>query len=166
MLTLIAAQDRNGAIGRDNTIPWHIPEDFAYFKAQTTGGAVIMGRKTWDSLPKRPLPNRLNIVVSRQPLDLGPEIAVVELDGAISHAESRGYKNIYCIGGEQIYRQMLCRADRILLSTVETEIQDADAFFPEIPSDHWTKGQSKILRHDAPRCSVTEYHRVTADAAP
>ena len=65
MLSLIVARARNGAIGRGNTIPWHAPEDLAFFQRETTGGAILMGRNTWDSLPFKPLKNRLNIVVSR-----------------------------------------------------------------------------------------------------
>lgn len=159
MLTLIAARDRKGAIGRNNTIPWHVPEDFAFFKRETSGCAIIMGRKTWDSLPRKPLPNRLNIVVTRQMQDPAPNTLFLDLEQAIPQAKSAGHDHIFCIGGEQIYRQMLPLADRILLSTVETDIPDADAFFPEFSASEWRAVQTQILREADPRCSVTEYHR-------
>lgn len=160
LLTLIAAQDRNGAIGRDNTIPWHVPEDFAFFKQVTSGSAIIMGRKTWDSLPRKPLPNRLNIVVSRTRTEPVPGQVLLKLDEALDYARSHGHDEVFCIGGAQIYRQMMPLADRILLSTVDTDIADADAFFPAMSPTEWRSGETRILRHADPHCAVTEYRRV------
>lgn len=161
MLTLIAARDRAGAIGRGNTIPWHVPEDFAFFKRETLGGAVIMGRKTWDSLPRRPLPGRLNIVVTRHPPaeTAEPEVIFTGLDDAIGAARARGHKRIYCIGGAEIYRQMLSAADRVLLSTVEVDVAEADAFFPALDPEAWAPARHEVLRAADPRCVMTEYLR-------
>ena len=86
MLTLIAARDRNGAIGKNNTIPWHAPEDLAFFQRETTGGAVIMGRRTWESLPFKPLKNRLNLVVSSDPAVADHVFPSPE--GAVDHAHA------------------------------------------------------------------------------
>lgn len=164
MLTLIAARDRNGAIGRANTIPWHVPEDFAFFKRETTGGAIIMGRRTWDSLPRRPLPDRLNIVVSRQVRGMSDGAVFTDLDQALPLARDHGHDRIYCIGGAEIYRQMMAMADRVLLSTVDLRITDADAFFPPLAPAEWDLTSRRHLRTEAPSCIVEEYRR--ASAAP
>ncbi|MBU3031194.1 dihydrofolate reductase [Paracoccus marinaquae] len=162
MLTLIAAQDLAGAIGRDNTIPWHVPEDFAFFRRETTGGAVIMGRKTWDSLPRRPLPNRLNIVISRQKRPPADGVVFTGFDEAVGLARAAGNDRIYCIGGGDIYRQMLPQADRILLSTVGLRIDGADTFFPQIAPTEWRETDRQTLREADPTCILTEYRRIPA----
>ena len=116
MLTLIVARARNGAIGKDGTLPWHIPEDLKFFKRETLGGAIIMGRRTWESLPFRPLKDRLNLVVTST-LDL-PGHTVPDLDTAIETARAAGYARIYGIGGRRFgavdfdggHRPWRCRA--------------------------------------------------------
>ena len=116
-LALIAAMARNRVIGRDNAMPWHLPEDLRYFKATTLGKPIVMGRKTFDSLG-RPLPGRTNIVVSRQP-DLRLEGAQVfasidaALDAARQQAQADGVDEVMVIGGDNLYRQTLESADRI-----------------------------------------------------
>ena len=153
MLTLIAARARNGAIGKAGQLPWHIPEDLAFFKRETLGGALIMGRLTWESLPFKPLKDRLNLVVTST-LDL-PGHAVPDLDTAIQTARDAGYARIYGIGGERIFRELLPRADRLLITEVDTVVEGADAFFPEFDSGHWRemqtaqiggRGQGVVLR--------------------
>ncbi|MFD1797573.1 dihydrofolate reductase [Paracoccus aurantiacus] len=145
MLTLIAARARNGAIGKDGKIPWHLPEDLAFFKRETLGGAIIMGRRTWQSLPFKPLKERLNLVVTST-LDL-PGHAVADIDTALAAAQAAGYARIYGIGGERIYREMLPRADRLLITEVDTLIEDADAFFPDFDDADW---------HERARYKLTE----------
>ncbi|WP_420327660.1 dihydrofolate reductase [Mameliella sp.] len=130
MITLIAAHDRNRAIGKDGDIPWHLPEDLAMFKRETLGGAIIMGRKTWDSLPFKPLPKRLNIVVSRD--TALHEHVVGSVEEGIALAQSLGYFRIYGIGGQGIYEAMLPLAHRLLITEVDLEVEGADAWFPEI----------------------------------
>jgi len=130
MITLIAAHDRNRAIGKDGGIPWHIPEDLALFKRETLGGAIIMGRRTWESLPFKPLKNRLNIVVSRD-TSLAEHV-VPSIDAALELALAQGYFRIYGIGGQRIYEEMLPRAHRLLLTEVDLAVDGADAWFPEI----------------------------------
>ncbi|WP_425072979.1 dihydrofolate reductase [Sagittula sp. S175] len=134
MITLIAAHDRNRAIGKDGGIPWHIPEDLALFKRETLGGAIIMGRKTWASLPFKPLKDRLNIVVSRD--NTLHDHVVPSVQDAITLARAQGYFRIYGIGGQGIYEAMLPLADRLLLTHVDTEVEGADAWFPEV-GDGW-----------------------------
>lgn len=130
MITLIAAHDRNRAIGKEGGIPWHIPEDLAMFKRETLGGALIMGRRTWESLPVKPLKNRLNIVVSR---DRGlAEHVVGSVEEAVALAQAEGYFRIYGIGGQGIYEAMLPMAHRLLITEVDLAVEGADAWFPEI----------------------------------
>ncbi|KWU51716.1 dihydrofolate reductase [Pseudomonas sp. R11F] len=139
-LSLIAALGENRVIGVDNSMPWHLPGDFKYFKATTLGKPIIMGRKTWDSLG-RPLPGRLNIVVSRQ-TDLELEGAQVfpSLDAAVECAEAwaleQGADELMLIGGAQLYAQGLEQADRLYLTRVALS-PEGDAWFPEFDLNQW-----------------------------
>jgi dihydrofolate reductase len=141
-LSLIAALARNRVIGIDNRMPWHLPEDFKYFKATTLGKPIIMGRKTWDSLG-RPLPGRLNLVVSRQ-TDLQLEGAEVypTLDAAIVRAEAwaheQGAREVMLIGGAQLYELGLARADRLYLTRVALT-PEGDAWFPAFDEAQWQR---------------------------
>jgi dihydrofolate reductase len=135
-LTLVAAVARNGVIGKDNRLPWHLPEDLAHFKALTTGNAVIMGRKTWESLPPkfRPLPQRLNIVVSRDPAYRADgATTVTSLAAAVAEADD---KPAFVIGGAEIYEQSLALADCLELTEVELDCE-GDAFFPAFDRQRW-----------------------------
>ena len=138
-IVLIAAVARNRVIGRDNRLLWNIPEDMAHFKALTTGHTVVMGRKTWESLPPRfrPLPGRRNIVVSRQ-LDYdapGAEVADT-LENSLKLASTATVA--FIIGGEQIYMQAIAVADRLEITEVDQE-PEGDAWFPEIAAVNWEK---------------------------
>ncbi|RRV04944.1 dihydrofolate reductase [Pseudomonas sp. v388] len=141
-LSLIAALGENRVIGVDNSMPWHLPGDFKYFKATTLGKPIIMGRKTWDSLG-RPLPGRLNLVVSRQ-VDLQLEGAEVfsSLGAAVERAEQwateQGADEVMLIGGAQLYTQALPQADRLYLTRVALS-PEGDAWFPEFDAQQWTK---------------------------
>ncbi|MBP1126664.1 MULTISPECIES: dihydrofolate reductase [Pseudomonas] len=140
-LSLIAALGENRVIGVDNSMPWHLPGDFKYFKATTLGKPIIMGRKTWDSLG-RPLPGRLNLVVSRQ-TDLALEGAQVfpSLEAAVQCAEqwalAQGVDELMLIGGAQLYAQGLEQADRLYLTRVALS-PEGDAWFPEFDRSQWT----------------------------
>lgn len=134
----IVAQDRLGTIGKNNNLPWKLSSDMQFFKQHTLGKAVIMGRKTWESLPKKPLPERLNIVVSTQlkpPADNSFRVAR-STDEALSIAQDAGMKPIV-IGGEQIFNEMLQRASEVFLTQVNTEIEDGDTFFQKLDSQEW-----------------------------
>lgn len=129
-LNLIYARARNGVIGKDNQLPWHLPEDLAHFKRTTLGCPVIMGRKTWDSLPPRfrPLPGRLNIVVTRD--------NAWQADGArIAHSLAEALDlcppdtDAWVIGGAQIYAQALALASRVVVTEIDQDF-DGDAFAP------------------------------------
>jgi dihydrofolate reductase len=134
-LVLVCAMARNRVIGRENKIPWDLPEDRKHFVAVTKGHAIIMGRLTWDSLG-RPLPNRRNIVVSRQPaLQLtGAELAN-SLEQAISLARTTDPEP-RIIGGGQLYAESLPLATKIYLTVLHEEVA-GDSWFPELPASEW-----------------------------
>jgi len=157
MLSLVVARARNGAIGKDNQIPWHAPEDLAFFQRETTGGAIIMGRKTWESLPFKPLKNRLNCVVSSDPA-LTEHVFATPM-AALEFARAQGYARAYGIGGAGIYRALLSLADRLLITEVALDIPDADAFFPDFNPEDWQQRAAIPLRAQTPICTATEYLR-------
>ena len=134
-ITLIAAHAANRCIGINNTMPWHLPEDFAFFKAYTLGKPVVMGRKTWESLPKKPLPGRRNIVISRQ-AGYQAEGAEVAADLAQALSMCAGAEEIIIMGGAQIYAQALTLATDLRLTEIDLSV-DGDAFFPEFDTEIW-----------------------------
>ncbi|WP_301101207.1 dihydrofolate reductase [Propionivibrio sp.] len=137
MISLIAALASNRAIGKAQQLLWHLPEDMRHFRETTRGKPVIMGRKTWESLPDsfRPLPGRHNIVVSRNPAYQAPGATLVStLETAIQEA---GESNeVFVIGGAELYRQALPLSRRLYLTEIE-ECADGDVFFPEICRQDW-----------------------------
>ncbi len=160
MITLIVARDRNGAIGKDNTIPWHAPEDLKAFQRETLGGAVIMGRNTWDSLPFKPLKNRLNLVVSSNPK--AADEVYTSVAAAVEAAHGQGYRRVYGIGGAGIYREMMQMADRLLITEIDMAVAGADTFFPEVSMTDWQRYGETQLRRADPACTMVEYLRIPA----
>ena len=137
-ISFIAAIADNDAIGRDNQLPWHMPEDLKFFKRTTLAKPVVMGRKSYESLGK-PLPGRLNIVLSKTadlPLPDGV-LLFAEPEAAIAHLEQTGADEIFIIGGGKIFAQTMGLADRMYLTRIHTAIPDGDAFFPHIDHTHW-----------------------------
>lgn len=139
-LCLIVAVSRNGVIGRDNQLPWHLPEDLKFFKSVTMGKPILMGRKTFESIG-RPLPGRTNIVISRDPQWHSPGVQVAQsLEAALERGReacrTESAEEIMVIGGEQIYRMSLPLADRLYLTQVDAEIE-GDAYFPVVDFDDW-----------------------------
>ncbi|AYC29445.1 dihydrofolate reductase [Paenisporosarcina cavernae] len=134
MISLIVAHDPNRVIGRENKMPWHIPEDLAYFKKMTLNKPVIMGRKTFESIG-RALPNRENIVVTRNKELVIPHVKVVHsLQDAVETAEKME-KEVMVIGGEQIFRFALPLADRLYITFIQTSFT-GDTYFPAY-GDEW-----------------------------
>ncbi|HEX4535243.1 MAG TPA: dihydrofolate reductase [Rhizomicrobium sp.] len=128
-IALVVAVAQNGVIGNHGVMPWRIPEDMKHFKAVTMGKPIIMGRKTWESLPKKPLPGRTNIVVTRDARFAGDGAVVVHsLDDAIAAANRETPEEIAIIGGAQIYEEALPQADRIYLTQVHAAVA-GDAWF-------------------------------------
>jgi dihydrofolate reductase len=130
-LNLILARARNGVIGKHNALPWHLPEDMAHFKRHTLGCPVIMGRKTWDSLPPkfRPLPGRLNVVVTRQP-DWTAEGAMVVNSIEAACAACPADSTAWVIGGAELYAQALVLASTAVVTEIDAEFE-GDAFAPQ-----------------------------------
>jgi len=134
-MVLIAALDRRRAIGRDNAMPWHLPDDLKRFKALTLGHPILMGRKTAQSLG-RALPGRLNLVLTRQTAAPVAGMQVVgSLDDALSVAGDA--ECLFVIGGGEIYALCLPYAERMHLTHVDAEVESADAFFPDFDSSQW-----------------------------
>lgn len=132
-LSLIVAMTKNRVIGKDNQMPWHLPADLAWFRQNTTGKPVIMGRKTFESIG-RPLPKRTNIALSRQPFEHDGVIWKDSLESAVDFV--RDSKEIMLIGGGQLFNEYLSKADRLYLTEIQTEL-DGDTFFPSINWDEW-----------------------------
>jgi len=138
-IALVVAVARNGVIGKDGKLPWRIPEDMKWFKEKTFGKPCIMGRKTWESLPKRPLPGRMNIVVTRERNYRAAGAAVaLSLDQAIEIAAREAPEEIAVIGGGELYAAALPRAGRIYLTEVELEAE-GDARFPDFDRRQWAR---------------------------
>lgn len=136
VISLIVAAATNNGIGKDNQLLWHLPKDLQFFKKITWAMPVIMGRKTFESLSGKPLPGRLNIVITRQK-DWKPEgiVVVHSLKDALFVAQSADYKEVFVAGGGEIYKEALPLAHKVYLTRVQAE-PEADTFFPEL-SDHW-----------------------------
>jgi dihydrofolate reductase len=138
-ISLIAALARNHVIGRNNDLPWHLPDDMKYFMQTTKGHYVIMGRKNYDSIPEkfRPLPNRTNIVVTRQVGLKLPNCTVVHsLEEAISIARKAGEQQLFIIGGAAIYELGMPLASRLYLTEIEATI-NGDTYFPDFQKGLW-----------------------------
>lgn len=136
-ITLIAALDENHCIGGGNQMLWHIPADFAFFKRYTLGKTVIMGRKTWESLPNKPLPERHNIVISRNNT-LQPTGASCFTNLQVALNACADETEIVIIGGAQIYQQTLPLADELRLTEIHAHFE-GDAFFPDFDRNIWTE---------------------------
>ncbi|HFV9620221.1 TPA: dihydrofolate reductase [Salmonella enterica subsp. enterica serovar Muenchen] len=163
-VSLIAAAGLNNEIGKDNKLPWHIPDDLKNFKALTSGKVIVMGRKTWESLGCKPLPNRHHVILTRKQGGVPDIDGVLNLKGDMGSViellkkevvEKDYPKEIFIIGGAEIYQQAMPYADKIYLSRVEVNVEGADAFFPEIDRDvfkltynltHCSKPESDIPR--------------------
>ncbi|QGX97835.1 dihydrofolate reductase [Roseovarius faecimaris] len=157
MITLVVARARNGAIGKEGDIPWHAPEDLRAFQRETMGGALIMGRRTWESLPVKPLKGRMNSVISRDASLT--EHVFDSVEAAVIASYGAGYTRVYGIGGARIYEEMLPLAHRLLLTEVELDVPDADAFFPPIDEGEWVEARRTLLREDGPPCLLRDLIR-------
>ena len=136
-IVLVAAVDRRFAIGRDNAMPWHLPDDFRHFKALTLGNPVLMGRKTAESLG-RALPGRRNLVLTRSGRVPFPGMeAVATLDEALALAAADGAAQLCIIGGGEVYALALPQASMLHLTHVDTVVEGADAFFPAVDPAAW-----------------------------
>ena len=134
-ISLIAAMAKNNVIGKNNQLPWNLPADLTYFKNKTMGKPILMGRKTYDSIG-RPLPGRRNIVISRQPHLIIPGCEVfASIDDALKAAQQA--EEVMVIGGAHIYDQVITKANRLYITTIDADIS-GDAFFPQWDLTQWT----------------------------
>ena len=138
VLSFIVAVSENNAIGRHNTLPWHLPEDLKFFKRTTMGKPLIMGRKTFESLGRQ-LPGRLNIVLSHNNDIRLPEGVVLcdDINAAIERLQQENTDEGFIIGGGKVFETTMSLVDRMYITRVHTTIPDADAFFPDIDHTHW-----------------------------
>jgi dihydrofolate reductase len=150
-LAAVVAVAKNGVIGRDGDLPWRIPSDLKRFKAVTLGKPVVMGRKTWDSLPRKPLPGRPNFVVSRTLSTADGATVFTETDAALeaarAAAEELGVEEVCLIGGARLYADLLDQTDRIYFTEVDLE-PEGDAVFPALDPAVWREVETE---HVAPQ---------------
>ena len=145
---IIVAIADNNAIGKDNALLWHISEDLKFFRSTTVGCPVIMGRKTYESIG-RPLPKRLNIIVSRKGYDAPEGVLVVDsIEKGYEVAKEQGAEKCFVIGGGQIYAQAMQIADEMVITHVHTVIEDADTYFPVIDPSVWQVAERSELKTD------------------
>ncbi len=138
ILSIIAAIGTNNALGNNNQLLWHMPADMQFFKRTTTGHTVIMGRKTFESFPKGALPNRRNIVVTRDPNYSKPNIEVVHsIEEALGLLKNSPSQEVFVIGGGELYKEALPWADKLYITHID-DAPEADTFFPTIGSE-WQK---------------------------
>lgn len=152
--SIIAAIDDNFLIGKDDGLPWHLPEDFKHFKATTMGGVIIMGRKTFESLPVRPLKGRTNIVVSRTTDEIDGAYVMPSVEEALTLAETFN-TSIYVIGGQAIYEQTINNCNKMVITHVDGT-HEGNYHFPRF-GDEW--GVSNVLQTGA-NFKIIEYVRV------
>ena len=145
-LSIIVAVASDGAIGRANDLLWHLPADLKRFKELTTGHTILMGRKTFESLPHGPLPNRRNIIISRSlPAQPGAEVYPT-IQQAMEACASD--EEVFIIGGGEIYRQLLPNTERIYLTRVQASFPDAEVFFPELDPTEWVEEAREVYPRD------------------
>ena len=146
ILSIIVAVASDGAIGRANDLLWHLPADLKRFKELTTGHTILMGRKTFESLPHGPLPNRRNIIISRSlPAQPGAEVYPT-IQQAMEACASD--EEVFIIGGGEIYRQLLPNTERIYLTRVQASFPDAEVFFPELDPTEWIEEAREVYPRD------------------
>ncbi len=144
-ISIVAAVAKNMAIGCDNKLLYWLPNDLKRFKSLTTGHTIIMGRKTFDSLPKGALPNRRNVVLSRSLTELPGAEVFPDLQTALASCSET--EDIYIIGGESVYRQAMPIANRLCLTEIDAIPEQADAFFPAVDHNEWREASREC--HDA-----------------
>ena len=147
MIAIIAAIDKNNALGFQNRLLFYLPDDLKRFKALTTGHTVVMGRKTFDSLPKGALPNRRNIVLSRSTKLVLPGAEVyASLEEALKHCADD--EQVFIMGGASVYKQAMPMADRLYMTEIDAEAAEADVYFPAIDHELWHETKRDVRRAD------------------
>ena len=145
MLTIIAAASENNALGKDNQLVWHLPDDFKRFKAITSGHCIVMGRKTFESIGRK-LPNRENIIISRNlDAEYAKEKGITVFNNIEDVIKKYGdvTEEVFILGGSQIYRELLPFCNKLYISYIDYENENADAYFPDFDEKNWTKIEEK-----------------------
>lgn len=158
MMTIIAAVAADGGIGRKGQLLWHISDDLKHFKELTMGKPVVMGRNTWESLPKRPLPGRLNVVITSNPEYEAPGAEIARSLEEACRIAGKG-DDYFIIGGGKIYKESIEMADCLELTEIEAETEDADTFFPAIKEEDWELVKSELRESSGFRYRFSTYHR-------
>ena len=166
MISAIVAVDNNWGIGYNGNLLEHIPDDMKFFKKLTTGNVVIMGRKTWDSLPVKPLPDRLNLVITRQGRDVDCLTCFIDMDEAKVRAAMARHDpedKWFVIGGGQIYKELLPHWDRVNVTKIQKTYENVDTYFPNLDkSDEWTPAlQTAIHTYNDLSYQFWEYNRIS-----
>lgn len=160
IVSAIVVMAENRIIGSNNHLPWRLPADLKHFKTLTTGHPVVMGRKTFESIGK-PLPNRFNIIISRNQAFHAPNCVVVQsINDAIQHAAALNSNEIFVIGGADIYKQALPHIKRIYLTIIHHTF-DGDTYFPELNMSHWEEYEH--ITHPADKENIYSYSFVTLE---
>jgi dihydrofolate reductase len=162
-LCLIWAQDRAGAVGRGQAMPWRLPEDMAHFRELTLGCPVVMGRRTWEAIGARPLPGRQNIVLLRESdhIELAGAVRAASIGDAIMLAGSGRPAKAFIIGGPDLHARALPVAQRLYVTEIDAEVEAADTFAPTLPPAQWARHLETALQASraGPRYRFVEYRR-------
>jgi len=154
MINIIVAMSKNKVIGNANTLIWHLPEDLKRFKQLTTGNTIVMGRKTYESIG-RPLPNRRSIIITR---DTNYKVDGCEVVNSLEEALELSNNNCFIIGGGEIYRQALDKADRLYITKIEKEFE-GDTTFPSFINGEWYESNYEEFKNDEFEYSFIQYER-------
>lgn len=146
--SIIVATDEHGAIGRDNDLMWHLRADLKRFKELTIGHTVMMGRNTFHSLPKGPLPNRTNVIISNTLKEVEGAICFDSFNYAVKYIEAQGEDELFIIGGGKLYNSTLDEADKLYITIVHHIFEDADTFFPDWDPRNWDVLKMKHIAAD------------------
>ncbi len=157
IVSIVVAISQNHAIGKDNKLLWYLPKDLKHFKEITTGHTIIMGRKTYESVGK-PLPNRRNIIITRQPIKIEGCEVVNSVEAALALCKDEA--EVFIVGGAEIYRQALHLTDRIYLTIIHENFE-GDTYFPEINADLWKETERQD--HEPDEKNLLPYSFITLE---
>ena len=149
MISAIVAVDKDWGIGFEGQLLEHLPPDMKYFKETTSGHVIVMGRKTWDSLPVKPLPNRLNLIVTKNPIGkpIEKDYQFVDMGAAIEIITTDVKTDVFIIGGGEIYKQLLPYCDRVYVTFIGKSHENVDTYFPNLDKDpNWEVSTCTELR--------------------
>ena len=163
MISAIVAVDQNWGIGYKGELLEHLPPDLKYFKELTTGHVVVMGRKTWDSLPKKPLPNRINYVITKEAKSSNEEVAYFDMNCIKMMIQKQNDYEYFIIGGGSIYNQLLPFCDRVYVTKIYKDHDNVDTYFPNLDkSEEWAPAAcGQLLTHNDLTYQFWQYDRIS-----